>query len=63
VAQLLATMAAAGGEVPGRAAALREIALDPATTALIEASGIRDNGVVSENFVPGFGQLFGLFPG
>jgi Calx-beta domain len=63
VAQLLATMAAAGGAIEGRAAALREIALDEGTTAHIVASGIRDDGVVAENFVPGFGQLFQLFPG
>jgi Ca2+-binding RTX toxin-like protein len=61
-AQLLATMAAAGGDVEGRAAALREIALDPATTQRIEESNIRTVGLVSDHFVPGFGTLFALLP-
>ena len=61
-AQLLATMAAAGGSVEGRAAALREIALDAATTAVVEASGLRSNGVVADLFAINFGQLFDLLP-
>ena len=58
-------MAANGGAgtVEGRAAAVREAALDPGTTAAIEASGIRTNGLIADLFVPGFGTLFGLIPG
>jgi Ca2+-binding RTX toxin-like protein len=62
VPQLLQTMASNGGGIEGRAAAVREIAMDPRTTELIEASGIGTVGVVSDNVVPGFGTLFDLLP-
>jgi hypothetical protein len=62
-AELLATMAANGPGEAGRAAAVRQVALDPATTALIEASGIRTVGLVSDNVHPDFGALAGLLPG
>jgi Ca2+-binding RTX toxin-like protein len=62
VSELLAVMADAGGGDAGRAAAVRLMALDPATTAQVAASGVLDHGVVSSNFVPDFGTLFQLLP-
>ena len=65
VDQILQVIASSGGaDTPtGRAAAVREMALDAATTVAIEASGIRSDGVVAALSVPGFGTLFGYVPG
>lgn len=62
-AEILALIVNNGGGDVGRAFAVREMALDAATTANIEASGIRSNGIAAELALPGYGQLFGFMPG
>jgi hypothetical protein len=62
-AQLLATIDANGGSLAGRAAAVREAAMEPAVSALLDSSGMRVNGLVLLNEAPGFGVLFELLPG
>ena len=63
VADILKIMSDAGGGDAGRAAAVVTMAQDAATTAQIELSGIRTNGVIADLSVDGFGTLFGLLPG
>lgn len=65
VTQLLEIAATHGGPntPPGPAAMVEAIALDAATTALIEASGIRSAGLVGDNEVAGFPVLFALTSG
>jgi hypothetical protein len=62
-AELVAIMAAAPDEWTGRIRALEAMAFDSATTAAIDASGIRTTGLVGDLTYPGFGTLFGLLPG